>query len=501
MAGRGNPTLELPSARAFALALGAVTLAVLALALGHGTAGFDDAYITYTYAKTFAEGGGLTWEGVPVLGTSTPFLAVVLGLLERAWPLGVDWWGSLLGWLSLWGLGLALVALARREGWFLGGAVAALVALGAPGLVKFIGSEFLPAVALVVVAAWALASGRRTAAGVALALAVALRTEMGIAALALAGAFLVAERGRWRDVTRVAGLALALWGLWLLALWRIAGTLVPSTLAAKQAQGASVLGIWPAGRGLVENLLSLTPAALFFRRDLFGNLLAIALPLAGLAAWFLLGRARWRFAAALLLWGPLHLALFALLGVGAYPWYAIPFWLACALAIGLAFELARALPRDRARIAVAVLGVALVAGILGSRDSFGWQLRPAEDERKAVYRQVAELLDTYPPGTRLAAWEVGYLGYYAANPVLDLLGLVTPEVPLDLVRQGQLAEIRERLRPDIVMLSGDGGALVSAARGDEVRFAEDLEEIAEWSSEKMIARTYLASRGSRARGQ
>ena len=478
-----------------------LTLFVALLAVGHGTAGFDDAYITYTYAKTFAAGGGLTWEGVPVLGTSTPFLAVVLGLLERAWPLGVDWWGSLLGWLSLWGLGLALVALARREGWLLGGAIAAIVALGAPGLLKFVGSEFLPAVALVAAAAWALASGRRTASGVALALAVALRTELGIAALALAGAFLLVERGRWRDVARVAGLALALWGLWLVALWRIAGTLLPSTLAAKQAQGASVLGIWPAGLGLIENLVGMTPAALFYRRDLLGDGLAIVLALLGLAAWWRLGGRRWPLAGALLLWGPLHLALFALLGVGAYPWYAIPFWFACAVAIGLAFELARALPRDRARIAVAVLGVALVAGILGSRDSFGWQLRPAEDERKAVYREVAELLDSYPPGTRLAAWEVGYLGYYAANPVLDLLGLVTPEAPLDLVRQGQLADIRERLKPDILMLSGDRGALVSATRGDEVRFAEDFEEIAEWSSEKMIARTYLASRGSRARGQ
>ena len=41
----------------------------------------DDPYITYRYARNLAEGHGLTYNpGELVLGTTSPFFAIILGL-------------------------------------------------------------------------------------------------------------------------------------------------------------------------------------------------------------------------------------------------------------------------------------------------------------------------------------------------------------------------------------------------------------------------------------
>lgn len=81
-----------------------------------------------------------------------------------------------------------------------------------------------------------------------LAAAVALRSEMAIATVLLAIA-VVARYGvrgvRW--LAPVAAGALVLWGTWLFVLYRMAGTAVPNTLAAKRAQAASLFQFWHGG--------------------------------------------------------------------------------------------------------------------------------------------------------------------------------------------------------------------------------------------------------------
>ena len=96
---------------AFALALALIGLR-LAWPL-RDLPGIDDTPITFLFARSLAAGEGLTWNGVPVLGTSSPFMAVVLAALMMATSLDAATLGVVLGWVSIW---VAVMFVAALEG-------------------------------------------------------------------------------------------------------------------------------------------------------------------------------------------------------------------------------------------------------------------------------------------------------------------------------------------------------------------------------------------------
>lgn len=452
-----------PTPRVFPIAL--VSALALVVSLAVGTRSYDDAYITYTYARAVAAGEGLTWHGTSVLGTSSPFLALLLGGLERAVPWGIPVWGAILsglagalGALALWGLG-------RREGWPWGGLAAGLFWLLWPGRYGHLGGEMELAVAAVAGAAWAFAARRPWLAGALLALATLFRAECGLAAPVLAAA-LVGRDGVRRGgaaVARAAAVAAAAVAVWAVALYSIAGTVLPRTLVAKQAQAASALGIWRSSgwRFLADEGEWLLDAA--------GSGLGILFALAGLGA-VVAVRRRLRFGGALAAWGVAHLLLLALLGVPRYTWYVEPFRFALLVAAGMGVAApgllaGRSLPRARWTVALLVL-VLLGLGV----EELVHVTRHEGDPRRATYQLVVDAVDAYPPGTSIASHEVGYIGFASRQPVLDLLGLVTPEVPLEDVRRGDLAAVRRLLDPDLVLVPLPGGSLMGSLLGDPHEF-------------------------------
>jgi hypothetical protein len=342
----------------------------------------------------------------------------------------------------------------------------------APATVSHLGSELLPAIACVAGAAAAFAARRDRAAGLLLAGAICFRAEAGLAAplLALAVTWRDGLGAAWRRVATAAAVAIAATGAWLVTLALLQdGTLLPRTLAAKQAQAASRLGLWPGGWD------GLGPALGHAVEQLPGP---IPLVLLGLALLGLLALARTRphpgFLLALLAWGPLHMLLLALLGVGFYFWYALPLQFAVLLWLSLAAGAADGGDRGgkRVREAAAWLLLGALTGPELLRQSPSLPL--VRDPRQEAYARAAELFDRYPPGSRAAAYEVGFLGWASGQPVSDLLGLVSPEVPLDFVRAGDLAASRRRLDPDLLMLPLAGGSLFGSTVGDAPAFVADF---------------------------
>ncbi|MCB1009593.1 MAG: hypothetical protein KDB94_11955 [Acidobacteria bacterium] len=458
-----SPTAEAPTPRALPIAL--ILALALAVSFALGTRSYDDAYITYTFARSVAAGEGLTWQGHPGLGTSSPFLAVALGGLERALPLGIPVWGAVLsglagalGALALWGLG-------RREGWPWGGLAAGLFWLVWPGRYGHLGGEMALAVAAVAGAAWAFSARRPWSAGILLALAMLFRAECGLAAPFLAAA-LARRDGLSASLGAIGKAAVTAAGsvaIWAATLYALAGTVVPRTLAAKQAQAACSLGVWRTSgwRFLAEEGAWLLDAA----ASGLGILFALALVGAVVAA-----RRKLRFGSALALWGVAHLGLLALLGVPRYTWYVEPFRFALLVAAGMGVSAPGSLAGRslrRARWTVAVLVLVLLG--LGIDELVGLARREG-DTRRAAYGEIVEAADAYPEGTSLAAYEVGYLGFSSRQPVLDLLGLVTPEVSLDAVRRGDFAAIRRSLDPDLLVVPVAAGPLGPALLGDPGSF-------------------------------
>src|SRR5262249_54436007 len=83
-----------------------ILLAVLAALAGRGLWPFsyDDAFISYRYARSWAAGDGLVYNrGEAVLGTTAPGYALALGVLTRAsgGRLDAPAWGTLLSLAAL----------------------------------------------------------------------------------------------------------------------------------------------------------------------------------------------------------------------------------------------------------------------------------------------------------------------------------------------------------------------------------------------------------------
>jgi hypothetical protein len=409
------------------LALPALPVAV---AIGFWGFSYDDAFITYRYARNWAEGAGLTYNpGETVLGTTAPGWALLLGLLSRVTRLAVPAWGTLLSLAALTGCALLLGrALFPEKGrsfqfafLFLG------LAVTLRWNVEMLGAETF-GVAFCGIAAAFLAfrpvSGRPVWAGALAATAAAFRPD----AVLLGGALgLTLWIDRRRFPLRYAAALLGGLGLWLGWLQFRFGTVVPNTLAGKQAELARVVR----GYSLSEWL--------WLRRGLPLASILVLLALAALGLW--LGRERLRqpFALALGLWLATLEIAYRLLGVPFAPWYPVPALLGI---LALATLAAMHLGRRAGFAALLLLPVALPSW-LWIHGQWG---RPP-DPRFRLYASLGRYLErTSPPGAKVASVEIGVLGYFSRRPVLDLAGLVSPEV-LHAGRNGGLAELVARVQP------------------------------------------------------
>lgn len=424
---------------------------LLALAAGAVAAGFwavtyDDGYITYRYAERLAHGRGLTWnDDARVLGTSAPGYAVLLAGLARAGAVlgfGVADAGSLLTFTSI----LALAALIAAPG---RGGTAIPLLFGLLALVsrfdlELQGCETLPAAAALVLAfRWALIEERPGAAGLAGALAVALRADSALA-LAVVGLVLWRRDRRFPARFALAGGAPIAIGAAALALYY--GSPVPATLAGKRGELAlAASGYGRAEWEWLERIYGLP-----------GALALVALALAGLLlARERLARARPALAPAAL-WLVLHETFYRVVGVPFSPWYHVHLFhaLLAAAALG-AWELAeraldrlRAAPGAAARGALAALLLTPLAAPSLEFVAASWGEPP--DPRVRLYRDVARAADACAGDGALVAVEIGALGYFSRRPVEDLVGLVDPE--LRAARAGgRQAEVALSRRPDFVV--------------------------------------------------
>lgn len=476
------------------LGWGALLAAGCAVELLQFGRSYDDAYITYVFARSLAAGQGFSWHGTEVLGTSAPWLALLLAGLERIVPLGVPTWGAILSAGAGLGAAWALFLWGRRIGWPIAGWWSGLLWLLWPGRWGHGGGEWTLALAAVSWSGLALEGRRVVLFGAASALGACLRPEAALAPVALGLEKLLREpRDGFRflaKATAVAGILTS--GAWLLVA-AVAGGVLPTTWAQKRAQAESVLGNWGQA-GWAEPLLD----AISWLAALATSVAAPFLLLALVGLGRILTGGAPRGGTALVFWGCSHLLLLGLLGLpGRYHWYRLPLEFALILASGVGLEwLWRA--KERRRRIPAFTGACLALWVVGLGFREAW-VHPRLEPRLAAAREVSEATARYPDDLRVAAYEVGYLGWFSSHPVGDLLGLVSPEVSPERVRAGRLDLALEELRAAFLVLRGDGGSLLGAVVPDPTAFVRD------WKLERILShpespfylfrRSELAARG------
>jgi len=401
----------------------------------------DDAFITYTYARSVAQGEGFSFGGQKSLGTTTPLFTLLLApavwlgipLPDAAKALGLA--------ASLAGCGL-LFALLRR-------AVGPWPALAGAGLL-----------AINVRHAAAASSGMETAlyTSVCLGALVAHQhrrhglcaTLVGAACLlrpdglVLAGVLAAAHLWARREVRPRALLGFTLpVAAWTAFAWVEFGSPIPASLTAKLAYPEYGPFRLEAALETLGPDLRLVVAVL----ALAGGVLAVT---------------RRRELAPLAWWTLLYLVAF--LRAPNFPWYyvpAIPGLIALTLA-GLEVPMARLARAAGGPRAAAGAGVLLAFAVAWGTAAEARDYRERMDRIygpgvTAAYRDLAFWLrDETPPDAVVGVPEVGYVGFYSERRVLDLAGLCSPLV-IPYLSGRHYVEIVRDFRPDYVALTTEPG--------------------------------------------
>jgi arabinofuranosyltransferase len=411
----------------------------------------DDAYITFRYARNLLAGNGPVFNpGAPVLGTTTPLYMGLLALV--ALPFGgsraafpeiaflLNALADALACLLLIRIGFSLRAPAA--GW-----AAAVLWAVAPMSVTFAigGLETSVYLLLLVSVLYCRLEEKYIALGVLSGLAFLTRPDalilIGLVYAELAVTLPRREGVRsgilkWLKISLPPALIA---GAWLLFAFFYYGTLLPHSLLAK-----SVAYRLDPGSGLIRLIQHYgTP---FFEQLTFGTgVLVVTFPIylfLTLVAILAVRRLRpGRGAAVVLLYPWAYFIVFAVANPLIFRWYLAPplpfLFLSIFLGLSALFGLTRPTEIHPAPArSILLIGCAAAALLLSLRD---WEIapdhgpdRPAPEmafiKLELLYRQVAE--DWRPrlqPGWVVAAGDVGVLGYYLDAPILDTVGLNSPE--------------------------------------------------------------------------
>jgi hypothetical protein len=204
------------------------------------------------------------------------------------------------------------------------------------------------------------------------------------------------------------------------------GSILPNTLRAKQAQGQTVAQTF-----IRELAVVMLPR--WSRRYAAGQPLVISswwLSVATGAVSAAIARRRWLVFVA---WMTLYIAGYTALGVPAYWWYYLPilFVLELLFALGVIAGvnlLAKHVRRTRLKVFLS-LALVGVATLTLARSTVDRAVHYRGDIRGESYTRLSEWLRRNTDRSDSVAFiEIGYLGYYTDNKIVDLAGLVTPDV-------------------------------------------------------------------------
>jgi hypothetical protein len=444
-------------ARVWAILLAVASVYPLAIALLYQNTINDDAFITLTYARCLAEGKGFVFGFPPAtLGTTAPLLAMLMALVMTLVP----WVAAetlLLVVSALFWIGGAWVVFLLRRAFRLSDAEACVVGLIylAGGVPQWIGMESNLYFFLALLAVGLFVSGRWLACGVVAAALALARTEGAILVPMLCawlGATALWTRGPWRETVQngaklLLGAALV-WGPWAIYAFMTFGHVLPQTGEVKVLQGQA------AGRVLFGS--DLVPFLLRFQGTVgYPYWLHYGVAVVGLFVAARRGGAWW----ILLSWLVAYIAGFSFMRVAMYPWYAAPvqYGINLASGVGLAGGLGLLLKsRLSSRAATGlcsllVVAFAAVLAVPSARQATQVDTAGHFPQRWRAYKAAAAWLrENTPEGSGFACLDVGYMGYYAHNRILDLSGLVTPEQVPWLRRGDKTGLFYERL-PDYCM--------------------------------------------------
>ena len=408
-------------------AIVALSAAAIAARLIVGAHIIDDAYITMRYSRNLSASGAMSYNPPDaVLGTSTPLWTWILAAGDAA---GIAPERAAVAIATLADVGSIALILSSPAAGTLAAVVSAATIAAWPAYVMYAVSGMETSLYVLTVVGFVSAMSRRrvpAAAGWA-ALAALCRPDGALlVVLGCAWSFAAVSRVAALRFVTLAALFCAPWAAFAYARF---GSIVPSSVSAK----AAAADPW---------LLSVQNLQAYFLHGTYA-----ALTLLAVAGFAVLTRnaARDSF---FFLWSVWALAYVAAMtaanGFTHFPWYFVPLlpiYTACAaVAVERGVSWLRAALDRRWRVADArarrwdsalarsVAGAAITAALLTRMPALRAYVEETAAGREKLYASIASELASVDARCTVAATEIGAIGYHYPGRVLDLVGLVSPEV-------------------------------------------------------------------------
>ncbi len=405
--------------------LGALSgLLVVAISSAHPWAAVDDAFITYRYADNLRHGLGFVYNpGEAVLGTTTPLYGFLLGVIGLLLP-GVE-----MASIGFWLAGFAWIASVWMAAFFFWGfkqpataLFAALLVAAQPVMFTHLGMETSLVIFLMLASAWAWQQQRWAWAVLFSALLILTRQD-GALWILLLGAEEWRRRRRlpWRETVAVVALCLP----WFVFAWWQYGSILPNSVLAKAGQvqrmaAEGIPSIW-------ERFWLYLSAG----HHLPYSVVLIGIVLSGVIVVFFRQRHLWW----LPVWVLCYLLIYQLLGVISFIWYFLPPLVVVSLLAGMGLGgLLKAAQQMAGWIrwpvlATVFLALAFLLFIRGGRVLAEQQRLSLAQSQLHPYHAASLWLASHAEAdATVATIEIGAIGYHIPNPILDTMGLVSPEM-------------------------------------------------------------------------
>jgi hypothetical protein len=403
----------------------------------------DDSFITLTYAKNLVNGHGFVYNHPPAtLGTTTPLFTLLTAALSLILP-NVDVIKSaiIISTASWIGTGIILYLAAVHLGFRpLAGAVLAFVPLTIVNStwLWFVGMEIWLFEFLLVLSFYFALTNRPLLAGLSVGLLFLTRGEGALVGGILITYFLISQKKLPKTLI-IASVAVV--GVWVIYAWFTFGTILPNTLSAKIAHREHLASF---GReyGFLQAMTDILPA--WFKEfnlisNIFSNIFLISFTLGLIGIVFDKQLRKWSF---FLVWGAIYFIGYAIINPSTYHWYALHLFFVAEVMAGLgtawvlntSFRLSGFKRITVGALACLLVGLLLVPNILhGVKSAQSFR----GDHRASSYIAVTEWLNenSHPEDT-IAYLEIGYLGYYSENRIIDLAGLIDPLVAENIAEHG-----------------------------------------------------------------
>jgi len=411
----------------------------------------DDAFITFRYARNIAAGHGFVYnQGELTLGTTTPMYTLVLSLLQ--WVSGLDVW-VLSHWVTiccLWMSGILLYQVGSASGVTIAVAVAFIFVTN-PLLLSAIQMETFFLLLIFLLSLKTYLSNKLYLTGMLLGLLILTRYETAIFACILGLHYLVTQRKLpfWLSGTAIIFLG------WVIFAWTTFGDVIPLSAKAK----VTVLNAgdgYPFALGAVIWWLVYSGQMSWYY---------FYLPITVVGFYVLLTQ-WWQEEISyrlILVWTVVYFVVASFLA-GSFTWYYGPLIPGLAILVVRSVEFLTKMVAKRLTLstparsqqAMLVITIAMVMLQVVSW-SRGWVNHEGQiiDHRYATYRAAADWLNLHAEKeATLATTEIGIIGYYTPLKIIDLWGLVTPEL-LPWLAQGRVQTLNKAIEvytPDYIFV-------------------------------------------------